>query len=55
MKHTYYRTCPHCGCNLDPGEQCDCKKGSERIDGRSEAGTKRISQTVERTKPRKAA
>ena len=20
----YYRTCPRCGCNLDPGERCDC-------------------------------
>lgn len=30
MKHTYYRTCPMCGSNLDPGEQCDCEqKGSE--------------------------
>lgn len=19
-----YRTCPHCGANLDPGERCDC-------------------------------
>lgn len=19
-----YRTCPHCGANLDPGEVCDC-------------------------------
>lgn len=21
---SYYRTCPHCGANLDPGERCDC-------------------------------
>ena len=20
----YYSTCPYCGCNLDPGEKCDC-------------------------------
>lgn len=20
----YYRTCPHCGAHLDPGEKCDC-------------------------------
>lgn len=20
----YYRTCPHCGANLDLGERCDC-------------------------------
>lgn len=23
-----YRTCPQCGANLDPGEQCDCKEKS---------------------------
>lgn len=22
----HYWTCPECGANLDPGEQCDCKK-----------------------------
>lgn len=21
----YYRTCPYCGANLDPGEHCDCQ------------------------------
>ena len=21
---SYYKTCPHCGANLDSGEQCDC-------------------------------
>lgn len=21
---SYYRTCPHCGAHLDPGETCDC-------------------------------
>ena len=21
---SYYRVCPHCGANLDPGESCDC-------------------------------
>lgn len=20
-----YKTCPHCGANLDPGESCDCQ------------------------------
>lgn len=24
-KSTPYRTCPHCGSNLDPGECCDCQ------------------------------
>lgn len=21
---SFYKTCPHCGANLDSGEQCDC-------------------------------
>lgn len=21
----YYHVCPKCGCNLDPGEKCDCE------------------------------
>lgn len=26
----YYKTCNICGCNLDPGEVCDCEeKGKE--------------------------
>ena len=25
-----YRVCPKCGCNLDPGERCDCKERAER-------------------------
>ena len=25
----YYRTCPVCGANLDPGETCDCGKERE--------------------------
>lgn len=29
----YYNVCPDCGCNLDPGEKCDCareKKNKKR-------------------------
>lgn len=22
----FYRECPYCSCNLDPGEICDCRK-----------------------------
>ena len=25
----YYRTCPHCGAALDPGERCDCRERTE--------------------------
>jgi hypothetical protein len=24
-KHPYYHTCPLCGANLDPNENCDCQ------------------------------
>lgn len=27
---SYFRTCQLCGCNLDPGEQCDCMERSNR-------------------------
>ena len=23
---SYYKTCPICGANLDPGERCDCRE-----------------------------
>lgn len=26
----YYRTCPHCGAHLDPGESCDCRAALEQ-------------------------
>lgn len=25
-RNTYYKVCPVCGLNLDPGERCECKK-----------------------------
>lgn len=27
---SYYRTCEFCGCNLDPGEICDCRREEAR-------------------------
>ena len=30
----YYNTCPHCGCNLDPGERCDCLKEQKALKDR---------------------
>ena len=24
---SYFVVCSECGCNLDPGERCDCKQG----------------------------
>lgn len=26
----YYNVCAKCGCNLDPGEKCDCEEKEER-------------------------
>lgn len=26
----YFETCPNCGCNLDPGEKCDCQEEDEQ-------------------------
>ena len=25
---SYYVVCSECGCNLDPGERCDCKRSA---------------------------
>lgn len=57
MKHTYYKTCPLCGSNLDPGEHCNCdQKGSEeQHDGSSPRRKKRIPKKVDGRKQRKAA
>lgn len=27
----FYRECPFCGCNLDPGEICDCRERAQYI------------------------
>lgn len=29
----YYKTCPHCGAALDPGEICDCQDKEEAAPG----------------------
>ena len=26
----YYNECPFCGCNLDPGERCECRDEKEK-------------------------
>ena len=26
----YYNECPFCGCNLDPGERCECRNEKEK-------------------------
>lgn len=31
---TYYKVCPNCGANLDPGEKCDCDCGALHSDNK---------------------
>jgi hypothetical protein len=28
---SYYKTCPACGSNLDPGEKCDCQQEKDEL------------------------
>ena len=43
----FYKECPQCGANLDPGETCDCGKRKEAC---SEA-TEQTSSALNATKP----
>jgi len=45
---SYYRKCPECGANLDPGETCDCifkKPSSQHVEyEKSPHGEDRLSE-----------
>lgn len=30
----YYNVCKSCGCNLDPGEKCDCENEKKEMEER---------------------
>ena len=36
----FYRVCPLCGCNLDPGEPCDCQEEKKKQENYIERHTK---------------
>ena len=40
----YYITCPDCGCNLDPGEICDCTKETAVSTHNTDSGKGWISE-----------
>ena len=40
----YFITCPNCGCNLDPGEICDCIKETAANDATIDSGKEWISK-----------
>lgn len=33
---SYFRTCPYCHSNLDPGETCDCQKENTVVTAQEE-------------------
>lgn len=41
----YYNVCPHCGSNLDPGEKCDCKEESKKL----ETFYRNVTKTAQKT------
>ena len=46
---SFYRTCPHCGAALDPGEVCDCRDKEEAPAGAAntgEGGAEQIDKAV---------
>lgn len=46
-----YRVCPDCGCNLDPGERCDCKDHKEREPAQGTADLAAQPATVDEREP----
>lgn len=42
----YYRTCPLCGSNLDPGESCDCEDEREKAQEQRKRQIRRMHNSV---------
>lgn len=49
MKKTLFKTCPVCGCALDPGERCDCTD-----DGGAASSEETAPETAHLTPPERA-
>ena len=43
---SYYRTCPICGANLDPGEICDCQDKKEAAQGATNTQDGMVEQVL---------
>ena len=39
---SYYKTCPHCGANIDAGERCDCEH--EKTPAGTDVNSNRINK-----------
>lgn len=44
---SYYRTCPHCGSNLDPGEVCDCRDKEKTAPSAANTEDGRVEKVLE--------
>lgn len=40
----YYRTCPNCGDNLDPGERCECQDKRKTAPGGDDTQSGTVEQ-----------
>lgn len=45
----FYKTCPRCGANLDPGEPCDCEQEEKKMRERLAQATRVDSKTGQLT------
>jgi len=43
---SYYRTCPYCGVNLDPGEVCDCREKEKALASAANADESKAEQNI---------
>lgn len=43
---SYYRVCPLCGCNLDPGERCDCAHKKKATVSASNADSGKVEKAL---------
>ena len=46
---SYFKACPHCGANLDPGEVCDCRDKERAAQGATnteDGGVEQIERAV---------
>lgn len=40
----YYNECPYCGCNLDPGEECECVRSRKQVMKRQAEATRLVER-----------
>jgi hypothetical protein len=50
-----FKTCPHCGSNLDPGEKCECLWRNEVKEEKAAAEDLHLSEREEETTRRESA